>query len=413
MLFRKQAASAAADRMHGKVIALPRFPHVLVLSLVTFWVVLVAIWLVNGSYARKATAQGWLEPSVGLVKLYAEKPSKVAKILVDEGQLVEKGQGLMEIHDLNAFDGTDSIKEKLKSELNAQQQRIQEQIYREKDFFQTRKDRTTANKEAAQRALEILQQQQQNIVSKANIVYKQFARIEALVNRKFMTRRDLEQVRLDKIAVDNEYTNYQMQVSSKITEISEYEHELSALHEEHQNNLDRLESDLGNISQSLVQLSNQYVTTISAPKSGVVTNLQTIVGQQIRANDLLLHIGETADELEMIIYMPVSAAGFVEKGLELSVRYDSFPHQKFGIYSAAVTDVSSTILLPSDISSSPIQVRTPVYRLKAKANEQAIRAYGRNFPLKQGMTLTADIVLENRSVIAWLLEPIISLRGRI
>jgi membrane fusion protein len=45
--------------------------------------------------------------------------------------------------------------------------------------------------------------------------------------------------------------------------------------------------------------------------------------------------------------------------------------------------------------------------------EQEIRAYGNAVPLQPGMTLSADVVLEQRSLISWLLEPILSLQGRI
>ncbi len=44
---------------------------------------------------------------------------------------------------------------------------------------------------------------------------------------------------------------------------------------------------------------------------------------------------------------------------------------------------------------------------------QSISAYGQSVPLQPGMTLSADIVLEERSLLSWLFEPIISLKGRV
>jgi membrane fusion protein len=44
---------------------------------------------------------------------------------------------------------------------------------------------------------------------------------------------------------------------------------------------------------------------------------------------------------------------------------------------------------------------------------QHIRAYGNTVPLQSGMLLSADIVLEQRSLLAWLFEPVLSLKGRL
>lgn len=47
--------------------------------------------------------------------------------------------------------------------------------------------------------------------------------------------------------------------------------------------------------------------------------------------------------------------GFVEEGQSLAIRYDAFPYQKFGIYSGKVSQVSKTLLLPSELLNSPHQ----------------------------------------------------------
>ena len=61
----------------------------------------------------------------------------------------------------------------------------------------------------------------------------------------------------------------------------------------------------------------------------------------------------------------------------------------------------------------PAALQEPVYRVQVALGQQAIRAYGTTVPLQSGMLLSADIVLEQRSLISWLLEPILSLKGRL
>ncbi len=42
-----------------------------------------------------------------------------------------------------------------------------------------------------------------------------------------------------------------------------------------------------------------------------------------------------------------------------------------------------------------------------------MQAYGQSFELKSGMLFEADIMLEQPTLIEWLLEPIYSLKGRV
>ena len=60
-----------------------------------------------------------------------------------------------------------------------------------------------------------------------------------------------------------------------------------------------------------------------------------------------------------------------------------------------------------------VAVQEPVYRVEVQLESQQIRAFNNNVPLQSGMLLSADIVLEQRSLMVWLFEPILSLKGRL
>ena len=115
----------------------------------------------------------------------------------------------------------------------------------------------------------------------------------------------------------------------------------------------------------------------------------------------------------MHLLIPVRSVGFIESGQSLAIRYDAFPYQKFGIYQGKVSQLSKTLLLPNELLNAPTLVNEPVYRVTALLDKPNVQAYGKDFSLKPGMTLSADISLGDRSLIQWLLEPIYSLKGRI
>ena len=81
------------------------------------------------------------------------------------------------------------------------------------------------------------------------------------------------------------------------------------------------------------------------------------------------------------------------------------------MHKGRIDSLSQAILVPGEISG-PIQVQEPVYIATLKLNQQTIRAFGEEMPLQPGMLLRADIILEERSILHWLLEPLLSLRGR-
>ena len=55
----------------------------------------------------------------------------------------------------------------------------------------------------------------------------------------------------------------------------------------------------------------------------------------------------------------------------------------------------------------------PLYRVIVRLEKQSVLAYGREEALLPGMALEADIMLESRRLIEWMLEPLYSLQGRI
>ena len=90
-----------------------------------------------------------------------------------------------------------------------------------------------------------------------------------------------------------------------------------------------------------------------------------------------------------------------------SRRFSSF--QRFGAYSGQVVTVSKTILSETD-TGSPVQLREPAYKVVASLDRPDIDANGQKIPLQAGMLLRADILLERRELVRWLLDPILNVR---
>jgi membrane fusion protein len=57
-----------------------------------------------------------------------------------------------------------------------------------------------------------------------------------------------------------------------------------------------------------------------------------------------------------------------------------------------------------------VTVKEPVYKVTAALDRPDVDAYGKKMPLQAGMLLKADIVLERRSLLHWVLDPLLSAR---
>mgnify|MGYP006198678367 CR=1 FL=1 len=126
----------------------------------------------------------------------------------------------------------------------------------------------------------------------------------------------------------------------------------------------------------------------------------------------LLTIMPEQAELLAVLLVPTRAYGFVQPGQQARLRFDAFPYQRFGSYQGQVIKTAQAIVLPNEVDM-PVAVQEPVYRVEVQLESQQIRAFNNNVPLQSGMLLSADIVLEQRSLMAWLFEPILSLKGRL
>ena len=167
---------------------------------------------------------------------------------------------------------------------------------------------------------------------------------------------------------------------------------------EQQQQLTLVDSELSRLSQQYTELSARGEMLITAPISGSVTNLVAETGANVRAELPLLTIMPDNAELQAILLVPTRAYGFVMPGQRTRLRFDAFPYQRFGLYEGEVIKTAQAIVLPGEVDM-PVAVQEPVYRVQVALGQQEIRAYGNTVPLQSGMLLSADIVLEQRSML--------------
>ena len=158
--------------------------------------------------------------------------------------------------------------------------------------------------------------------------------------------------------------------------------------------------------QQRTQTEAQSTYVVTATVAGRIVALPVQRGQTVAPGASLAVVTPQGSTLEAELYAPSRAAGFVREGQEVRLLYQAFPHQKFGTGEGTVTSVSRTVLAPSEVAIPGLQVQEPVFRVRVALARDSVSAYGETLPLQPGMLLSADVVIDRRSLLEWLLDPL-------
>jgi len=109
-----------------------------------------------------------------------------------------------------------------------------------------------------------------------------------------------------------------------------------------------------------------------------------------------------------------SAIGFIHSGHRVLLRYSGFPYQKFGQYWGTVVDVSHAALPKQELNSllenTSQQETGTYYRVTVQPDSQFVNVYGKYEPVPASMTVEAFVLLDQRPLYEWILEPLYGLR---
>jgi len=175
--------------------------------------------------------------------------------------------------------------------------------------------------------------------------------------------------------------------------------------------VEQLSRQISELREGLAQVEARRETVIRAPMAGVVTNIAVNRGQSIPADSPLAMVLPKGSGLHVELLVPTRAIGFVKPGQEVVLRYDAFPYERFGQYRGVVSDISRNVWSPGE-RIGPLSAREPVYRVDVKLDKQTVGALDQEFALRPGMLVNADLLLEKRTLLEWIFEPVLQLKGR-
>ena len=160
-----------------------------------------------------------------------------------------------------------------------------------------------------------------------------------------------------------------------------------------------------------------------APIDGVLQQVSiTTVGQVVNTGQQLMLVAPNDGPLQVEILVSNLDIGFVRPGQEVAIKVDAFPFTRFGVLHAKVLKIAPDAMDETDAkralanataigANAPApaaqgQLQSFVFPVLLSLEERSIKIENTQFPLTQGMTVTAEIKTDSRRVIDYLLSPI-------
>lgn len=410
-LFRKEALEHRKDRLFGDVILLQPLSITLLVSVTTVICLLVISILFWGSYARKEEVKGYLVPDKGIVKTYAQQAGTIAKVHVREGDRVKEGDTLITILSERSLQGGGDIDSVQLTEMEGTKKQLFERIESEKALLTAETSRLKGQIESIK--LEMIQIDESLLTQKDRVGILQ-SRVNAakkLLDSKNLSQMDYQKLYEELLVQQQRAQELLRSKASGQNSLAQVQSELAQLPLKSQSRIHDIENRISEINQKTAEVEGRRSLEIRSPVEGTITALQAREGQWQATNTPLLAIVPIDAVFQVELFIPSRAIGFIEEGQPVRIRYDAFPYRRFGIYEGKVMIISKHVLLPSELPV-PLEIKEPVYRVLVELTDQHVNAYGRDFPLQAGMSLEADIVLEKQTLFQWILDPLISVRGK-
>ena len=410
-LFRTEVLDHRNDRLHGEVVFTQPLSTKLFAGALFSIILIAAVWVNIGTYARIETVPGVLVTSRPSAKIVAIQPGVVSVLPVVEGQLVRKGDRLLVINSDREAAGGGDVAGRGLGALAARQQLSEAQVGMASNMAGAERSRlATQISSAEQQAVDLRDQialQEQLVASNTQM----FDQVTAVVERGFVSKVELERRRQALLSSQQSLSSLRQRRTATLGEAQQARDQLASVSINAEQGISQIREGLQALSAEQARLEGEQSYVITAPIDGRVTALAAGVGRSVNASRPVMMIVPEGAELMAELYAPTRAVGFVEPGKETRLLYDAFPYQRFGSFAGKVENISRIAIDPRE-TDIPFPFEEPVYRIKVKLDEQTIKAFGGLSPLQAGMTLQANIVLERQTFLAWLLQPLSAVLNR-
>lgn len=414
-LFRPEALVARQAPWLGTVMMAPTPSHHLMAGFALFTIIGIASLLFFGTYAREEHLSGVLIPQKGIMRVFPPQAGVVSEIKVQEGDVIKRGMALVTLSGETQSTAVGATQAATLRNLKSQLDNLESETGKKSDLLRQQKRGLAGRIEAlkneeAQLDHEISLQQK-----RIGLADKSVERQTQLLQKGFVSEQSLQLSLETTVEQAGKLRGLMRNRMATIRDRLELEGQLNDLPMKSFSEIAALNRNKSQLSQEIAQVEVRREIVVPAPQDGTATAIMAERGGSASPSTALLTIVPSDADLEAHLYAPSRAIGFLRAGQPVYLRYQAFPYQKFGHHIGTIVSVSRATFNPSDLparAAGAMNATEPLYRLTVRIPRKTMTVNTEEVALQPGMQLDADVVLERRRLIEWMLEPVFTLTGK-
>lgn len=404
--------------------------HVLLVAIASFFVFFL-LWAHHAVLDEVTRGEGKIIPSGQTRIVQHFEGGIVAELPVREGQIVEAGQVIMRIENRLAQAELSEKTAQYRS-LLAQASRLQaeangadsitfpediltnapDRARDQTDVFNNNRSelqgkiriretqRTQALQELRQKTAQIAQ-----IENQLSIARQELELIQPLVEAGAASRQELLSAQRTVIQMESELEDVTLsipRIRSQITEATNtIDQEITTFRAKSQQELSQVRSEAERLREDLTAgRDREKRTDIRSPVRGTVNKIMiNTIGGVVKPADPVAEIVPLEDSLLVEARIRPSDRAQLYPGLKAVVKISAYDSSIYGGLDAELVDISPDTILDEE--------GQPYYRVRLSTTETSL---GDDKPIIAGMTATVDILTGEKTVLQYILKPIIKAR---
>ncbi|MCF6767926.1 HlyD family type I secretion periplasmic adaptor subunit [Thiotrichales bacterium 19S11-10] len=386
------------------------------------------IWSALATVDEKSVTQGELIP-IGRVKIVQHlEGGIVEKVLVENNSIVEAGTPIVQLSS-TAYEAELKQLKAQQTSLSIDAQRLQafinnEDSLEDKSHIHNIDELALLNQEnqllsiqnkARNDQLEILEaqikSQREEIIRLSDqiksteenlqLLNQEVNMYEELAKDGYVSKREYLQALRTRNTGNSELASLKQQLKQadqKLVEIMQSKQSTeSNLHQEASRQLDDIRSELNEVIYKIERLQDKVErTTIRAPVAGVVKGLEVTVGQVVAQGGEVFTLVPKNEMLQAEIKIEPKDIAHVNVDDPVIVKVMAYDFARYGSIKGKISAISAT--------SFKDQKGNPYYKGIVALKSQYVN--NEKNKLKAGMTLEADVITSQKTILEYLLKPI-------
>jgi membrane fusion protein, adhesin transport system len=409
-----------------------RSAHLLLLVIAAFFVVAFA-WASHASLDEVTRAEGRVIPSSHIQVVQNLEGGIVADILVREGEIVERGQVLLRINDVRAASNLRETRKRYLAlrgaqarlraevagaaiELPAQvREQAPEVAGSERALFQARRQALETElqilrSQAAQREQELaeLENSITQLERSAQLAAEELAITQPLAATRVVSRVNLLRLQREVNDLEGELAAARLAIPRVKMALREagrrVEERTLSFRAEAQRELNAVQSEAAALEETLAAEADRLERTeVRSPVRGTINHLLVnTTGGVVQPGEDLVEIVPLEDTLLVEARVRPADIAFLSPGLPALVKVTAYDYAIYGGLEAELEGISADTITD--------ERGERFYRIRVRTADNVLEEAGEPLPIIPGMTVQVDILTGEKTVLDYLLKPILRAR---